>query len=332
MKIASTALGQLCVMVLAACTPACTRSEPRMRLDEPRSPLHLARRIELPNVKGRIDHMALDPSGRHLFVAEYGNGTVDDVDLTLGAVAGRITGLHEPQGVAWLQTQGEIAVACGDGSVHFYRRSDLKEVAHVSLGDDADNVRIDSRNGNIVVGYGSGDLAVIDPATHQVIREVVLPAHPEAFELLGPEVLVNVPDAHEIAVGDLDQGRVTSTLNTGLRFGNYPMASDAAGSQIAVAYRSPGILSVMDARSGRDMYSATICGDADDLYFHAGSIIVVCGEGAVELVSETPSHDSVRVGTQRGARTGLLDPEHNQLLVAVPARGAAAAIWELSFR
>jgi DNA-binding beta-propeller fold protein YncE len=273
--------------------------------------------------------MALDAERGHLFVAEYGNGSLDEIDLASGKVFGSISGLHGPQGVAWLPQQQEIAVASSDGLVTFYRGADRQPVGIVRLGDDADNVRVDSRNGNLVVGYGSGALAVIDSATHQVIRQMRLPAHPEAFELFGAKVFVNVPDAHEIAVGDLDQGQTATALSARLRFGNSPMASD--GSHVAVAYRIPGTLSVMDAQSGAVVYSTSICDDADDVYFHAGSVIVVCGEGAVELVEQATSHSTVRVATQQGARTGLLDSEHNRLFVAVPARHGPAAVWELSF-
>lgn len=40
--------------------------------------------IPLPSVKGRIDHMAVDRARRRLFAAEYGNNTLDVVDLTSG--------------------------------------------------------------------------------------------------------------------------------------------------------------------------------------------------------------------------------------------------------
>jgi hypothetical protein len=200
----------------------------------------------------------------------------------------------------------------------------------VRLGADADNVRIDRRNGNLVVGYGSGGLAVIDPATHRVVGTVSLPAHPEAFELLGAKVFVNVPDAHKIIVADLDHERITSTLSTGLLFGNFPMASDETGSRIAIAYRTPGAVSVLHAHSGAMISSARICGDADDLYFRGRQLIIVCGSGAVELVDDA-THD-VRVDTRRGARTGVLDPISGHLLVAVPSREGPAAIWDLSFR
>ena len=37
--------------------------------------------IPFPEVRGRIDHMAVDLARRRLFVAEYGNDTLDVVDL-----------------------------------------------------------------------------------------------------------------------------------------------------------------------------------------------------------------------------------------------------------
>jgi DNA-binding beta-propeller fold protein YncE len=318
----------LALLMLAA--TSCSANAQTFDAHDPHSPLRLVRSIALPEVRGRIDHLAFDPKSDHLFVAEIANGTVDDVDLASGKAVGRISGLTEPQGVAWLPNQDEIAVACGDGSVHFYRR-DRQEIARISLGEDADNVRVDGRNGNLVVGYGTGALAVIDPATHRVIRQLALPAHPEAFEVVGSRVFVNVPVSHKIVIGDLDRAKVIATLSTGMHFGNYPMASDAKGSRVAIAFRFPGTLSVTDARSTATVFSSSICGDADDVYFHGQQIVVVCGEGAVQLISETPEHSSVRVATSRGARTGLLDRDRNELFVAVPAGTEQAAIWQLSF-
>ena len=318
----------LSLLLLAAtsCSVNARSFDPR----DPHSPLELVRTIALPDVRGRIDHLAFDPTSNHLFVAEIGNGTVDDVDLASGKVAARFSNLHEPQGVAWLSRQNELAVACGDGSVHFYRWPDRPEVARILLGDDADNVRMDSRNGDLVVGYGSGALAVIDPASHRVVRQINLPAHPEGFELIGPRVFVNVPGDHKILIGDLDRAKLAETLGTGLMLGNYPMASNAADSRIAVAYRMPGRVSVMDASSAATIFSTRACGDADDLYFHANQLVVLCGSGSVELIEEAGPHRKVDITTKRGARTGIL--AGNKLFVAVPNGETAAAIWEFSFR
>jgi hypothetical protein len=321
---------EIAALLLMPLSASCSAGAKAYDVRDPKSPLRLVRTIALPNTAGRIDHMALDRARNHLFIAEYGNGSIDDIDLASGTVVGRISGLREPQGIAWVPRQNEIAVASGDGVVTFYRTADRQQVAAVRLEDDADNLRIDNRNGKVVVGYGSGALAVIDPATHHVVGQMILPAHPEGFELIGARVFVNVPHAHKIVIGDIDRLRVIAALGTGPLTGNYPMASDATGSRIAAAFRLPGTATVMDARSGATIFSASICGDADDLYFYAGRLIVICGTGAVELVDEDGVHGSARVGTRRGARTGVLDAAGGRLFIAVPADSGPASVWELS--
>src|SRR3546814_16431422 len=87
----------------------------------------------------------------------------DAIDLDTGKVIGRIVGLAEQQGVAWLPAEHELVVAFGDGSVHFYG-TDLRELARIDLGNDAANVRVDPRNAHVLVGYGNGGLATTDAA------------------------------------------------------------------------------------------------------------------------------------------------------------------------
>ncbi|HJU19835.1 MAG TPA: hypothetical protein VJ770_25560 [Stellaceae bacterium] len=96
--------------------------------------LALEGRIPLPGVAGRIDHMAIDLSRKRLFIAEYGNGTVDVVGLASGRCIRRISGLREPQGVGYSAKADIVAVA---------------------LGRDADNLRVDSGNGNLDPGTGA---------------------------------------------------------------------------------------------------------------------------------------------------------------------------------
>lgn len=315
------------LVVASSCSAGAQRFDPR----DPRAPLRLIRIIDLPDVNGRIDHMALNSDAKHLFIAENGNGTVDDVDLTTGKLVSRISGLHEPQGVAWLPAQHEIAVTSEDGLVTFYRALDRQKVAVINLGADADNVRVDRRNGELVVGYGAGGLAVLDAVAHKVIRRLALPAHPESFEFVAGKLFVNLPGAHKIVVVDLNLARILATLSTGRMFGNFPMATNAAASQVAIAYRTPSTVSVLDTHSGTAIFSRGTCGDADDLYFRSRQLVVVCGSGEVELIGMSDEHPAIDVTTERGARTGIMDPTTKHLFVAVPARQHSAAIWELSF-
>src|ERR1043166_7054149 len=124
---------------------------------QPATPtLQLEAKIPLGNVRGRIDHMAVDLSRKRVFVAELGNGSVSVVDLQQQKVVHRITGLKEPQGVGYVPATETLYVANGgDGSVRLYRGSDYAEAGRIALRDDADNVRLESSGQNLFVGYRS---------------------------------------------------------------------------------------------------------------------------------------------------------------------------------
>jgi hypothetical protein len=297
--------------------------------------LGLEGKIALPGVAGRIDHMAVDLARKRLLVAELGNGTLDVVDLAGGRRARQLAGLHEPQGVVYAEKPDLVVVAsAGDGSVRFFRGDDLSPAGNVALGNDADNVRVDPRNGNVIVGYGNGGLAIIDPATKSKIGDIKLKAHPESFQLdaASGQVFVNVPDAGQIAVVDLASARqVASWTEPGLR-ANFPMAIDGTGAMIATVFRQPAKLVLLDTKTGAATQRLDCCGDADDVFFDAKRrrIYVSCGAGAVDAfqVDAGGYRPLAHVATSPGARTSLFVPELDRLFVAARAGllGSDAAI------
>jgi len=98
------------------------------------APLVLEKTIPLPDTKGRIDHLAYDPAGRRLFVAELGNDSVDVVGLASGRRTFRLPGPHHPQGLAWLEGPRELAVADQGGTVRFYKSERLDLIATLKVG------------------------------------------------------------------------------------------------------------------------------------------------------------------------------------------------------
>ena len=107
--------------------------------------LILEAKIPLGQVSGRIDHLGIDLKRQRLLVAELGNNSLGVVDLAAGKVLRRIAGLSEPQGVAYVPFADSVFVAnAGDGSVHVLRGEDLTSIGRVELGDDADNVRVET--------------------------------------------------------------------------------------------------------------------------------------------------------------------------------------------
>lgn len=298
------------------------------------SPLALEAKIPLGAVSGRIDHLAVDLKRQRLFAAELGNNSVGVVDLATGKLLRTLEGFKEPQGVGYEASTDAVYVAnAGDGSVHVLRSEDLAPLGRIDLGSDADNVRIDATHRRVVVGYGDGALAIIDPASRTKVGDVRLPAHPEGFQLVenGTQAAVNLPEAHQIAIADLASCTLRK-IPTGALAGNFPMAVDAAAHRILVAFRSPPMLAAFTLPEGRLAGRLPICADADDLFVDAkrSRIYVSCGAGAVDVLQPTADAYArlAQVPTVSGARTSLFVPELDRLFVAARAsRSEPATIW-----
>lgn len=304
------------------------------------SPLVLERTIPLAGVPGRIDHLAVDLRRQRLFVAELGNGTVDAIDLRSGTVVHRISNLKKPQGLGYSPAADVLAVAsAGDGSVRFFRGEDLAPEEVVNLGTDADNVRLDARTHHLVVGFGGGGLAVLDPTTFSEVRRIRLAAHPEGFQLdQTGEAFVNVPDARQIAVVDVDAGTQVATWPTRDLRSNFPMAFDGTHAVVATVFRNPARLVLLSARSGQVVASMATCRDADDVFFDSARhrLYVSCGEGVLDILrQDSAGHRRLgRMTTVPGARTSLFVPELDRLFVAAPraSLGAGSDAAILVFR
>jgi DNA-binding beta-propeller fold protein YncE len=298
------------------------------------TPLVLETKIPLGQVSGRIDHLAIDAKRQRLFVAELDNNSLGVVDLAAGKVLRTVAGLREPQGVAYVPFADSVYVAnAGDGSVHVLRGDDLAPIGRIELGEDADNVRVDPQRNRVLVGYGNGALAVIDPATRTKAADIRLNGHPEGFQIdeTGTKVFVNVPDARDVEVADLasDANRSLPMEGAG---SNFPMAIDRDAHRVLVAFRSPPTLMALSSQDGRVVAKIETCGDADDVFVDAKRhrVYVSCGEGVVDVLEqrEAEYRRLARVPTVSGARTSLFVPELDRLFVAVRSRsGEPAAIW-----
>jgi YVTN family beta-propeller protein len=296
--------------------------------------LQLEAKIPLGNVAGRIDHMAYDAARNRLFVAELGNNSLGVVDVQARKVIHRISGLKEPQGAGYHKAADAIYVANGgDGSVRVYRGADFAPAGIVALGNDADNVRIDEAAGHVVIGYGKGALAIIDPASRAKISEIALKAHPESFRLdpNTDRIFVNLPATHSIAVVSKANGETLANWRQA-HGGNFAMALDNEKSRVLVVFRNPAKFVALAKDTGAAMAEADTCGDVDDLFLDAKRqrVYISCGQGFID-VRDARDAGFARVGriaTVPGARTSLFVADADRLFVAVRAQGGqAAAIW-----
>jgi YVTN family beta-propeller protein len=297
--------------------------------------LELETKSPLGEVRGRIDHMAVDLKRQRLFVAELGNNSLGVIDLANRKLISTITGLKEPKGGGYEPSTDMLYVAnAGDGSLRLFEGGDYKTTGRIELGSDADNIRVDAAAKRVFIGYGSGALAVIDPSTRSKVGDVPLNAHPESFQI-DPDtnqIFVNVPDARGIAVVDLISQKQIENWPLADRGANFPMALDHARRQVLVIFRAPAELGVFSMTGGKLIATPETCSDADDLFVDAkrSRVYVSCGAGFLDVLeaNEAAYRRIARIPTVSGARTSLFVPEMDRLLVAVRASsGEPAAIW-----
>lgn len=297
-------------------------------------PLQLEHKIFLGNVTGRIDHMAVDLTHRRLFVAELGNDTVGVVDLTEQKVVHRLSGLKEPQGVAYVPTTESLYVANGgDGSVRVFRGTDYAPAGRIDLGADADNIRVDLSGNRLLVGYGSGGIGTIDLRSNNKTGSFALKAHPESFQFDAGtyRLFVNLPTNRAIAVVDATTGQQRATWSVS-HGANFPMALDAERHRVLVVFRSPPKFAAFDWQSGNLISEVDTCGDADDLFLDSKRkrIYIICGAGFIDVLKVDDAKYSrfAKITTVAGARTGLFVGDLDRLFVAARAQsGQPASIW-----
>lgn len=289
--------------------------------------LGLVQTIPLPNVSGRIDHMDIDIPEQRLFVAELGNNSIDVIDLKTGKRISSINGLHEPQGIAYVQDTNKIFVANGeDGTVQIFDSKNYSLVKTISLSSDADNMHYDAFQKLVYVGYGNGGLAIIDPMKNALIDTVKLDGHPESFQIsdeLQPEIFVNVPENNSIEVIDAQKRTmVTKWPNSGAS-GNYPMSLDEDSYRLFTVYRSPSQLFVIDTNTGKPVAKLDVVKDVDDIWFDAENkqIYLTGGEGYLDIISQKDQNsyqEIAKIPTGQGGRTSLFVPAFDRLYIAIP--------------
>src|SRR5256884_1816522 len=259
-----------------------------VRPEEPAS-LKLIKTIPLPDVKGRLDHFALDVKGQRVFVAALGNNTVEILDLNTGKRLRSLADCNKPQGVLYLEKANLLFVANGGtGKVRAYDGAKFNPIATIGALEDADNLRYDAKLDRVYVGYGDGALGVINPVTGAHSASVKLLGHPESFQVEreGSRIFVNVPDAQQIAVIDSRTKTVSEAWLLPDAKANFPMALDEAGHRLFVGCRNPAKLVVLDIASGKSVSELAIVGDTDDLFYDAKRrhIYISGGQGFVDVI------------------------------------------------
>lgn len=288
------------------------------------SHLHLIRTILLPDVEGRIDHMDANLKDQVIYVAAHGNNSLEVVDLNSGKILHSIRGLSEPQGIGYVPQTKELLVANGgNGYCYFFNTRTFEKTGSIPLHSDADDVRYDSIEKKLYVGFDQGAIAVIDAITHKQLAIIKLPAHPESFQIDPAlnRLYINIPDANMVAVADLTRSTIMDKWERTNPAANFPMALDSVHHLVFVGYRNPARLIIYDGKSGKEVSNFKMTGDADDLYYDykTNRILVSGGSGTIDIFKRQSGNLFIpleSIPTRNGARTSLFIPRLNLFVLA----------------
>jgi len=300
-------------------------------------PLILTATVPLEGVKGRFDHFA---SGKgRVFVSGLGNNSVEVIDLFQGTRVHEITGVPNPQGVAFSPEANKLFVASEKGKVYIYDGDSYKLITTLEFDGGADNMRYDAATKRVYVGCGDDEknaaIAAIDATTNKRLDEVYkLGGEPESFQLEknGPNIYVNVPDLKQIVAINRTTKELTRWPVTAGQ--NFPMALDEADHRVIVGTREPATLSAFDTGTGKMVASVPTVQDTDDLYYSAERkrVYVPGRAGEIWVYQQAdPDHYNViaKIPTVVGAGTagyfGRQGKGFDRFYLAVSASSTASA-------
>ena len=253
----------LLALVLAAA--ACSRKT------EPPTSIKLARTIPLPDVEGRIDHMAFDKLRNRLHVAARGNNSLETIDLEAGKVIHSERNLKLPQG----RGDHRRDAGAGSGRRVARRRGDcwigsaetLQRELGVEVGADPDNLRYHLDANLLYVAHDGGISAFNANDWKKQGRSRWWATPSRSRWIRRGRLYANIPSAKQIGVFDRDTHASITHWSLQNVEGNYPMALDEGSRRIYVACRQPARLLMIDTTNGSLVVGLECAGDADDLYF-----------------------------------------------------------------
>ncbi len=299
-------------------------------------PLRLMQTILMPNVAGRLDHMAVDIKGKRLFLSGLENGTLEVVDLESGKRLRSIPGFNKPQGIVYVPELNKLFVASGDdGMLRVFRGSTLELLDAIHLEAGPNRVAYEPESKVVYVGYGGkdagkdyGEVGIIDARNDKHIGDIKVVAHPSELLLnkSGTTLFVFVSIAGKIQAIDTNKRQVFFTWTVASqRPGDG--AFDESTSRLFIGTRTPPELIMMDSRSGQEVAHLPTAEGMDGVSFDAkrkriyvsGGRDLPVGFAYVYQQKDADHYEiSGKISTRAGAGTSFWSPELNRYYVAAP--------------
>jgi len=283
------------------------------------------KKVPIPG-NGSFDYLAVDGSGRRLYVSHGTQVEVLDIDsLALVGSIPKTPGVH---GVAIAPESGRGFVSEGQAdAVKVFDLKTLKEITDVPAGKKPDGIIYDPATSRVFAFNGEGNSATaIDAASGKVAGTVDLGGGPEfaaadgrgyVFNNLEDESLVLKINARDLKV---EQRWPTAPCSS-----PSSMAMDLASRRIFIGCRSK-VMAVLNADTGRVITTLPIGDHVDATVFDAEKKLIFNsnGEGTITVIEQDGPNEYEVVQTLKTApraKTMALDPKTHHLFLPTVENG-----------
>jgi YVTN family beta-propeller protein len=267
----------------------------------------------------KFQYVLFDGAKHRVFVAHGSEVTV--VDAAALKVIGHVMGLAGAHGVALVPGGHGYADSGRAGTVSVFDASSFKVLRTLKADDDAYAVVYDQASRDVfVMNDDAGTITVIDPAQDKVIDTIALAPGFEQAEADGQgHLYIAHSDAGQVLRIDTRRRKADAAWAVPKCGKPHGLALDVARHRVFVSCPS-GMMSVLDAQTGRHVASVAVGRGGDSLLFDSarGKIYSPNADGTLSVIDSPGPDDFVAepaVPTHPGARTGALDPATGRLFL-----------------
>ena len=279
---------------------------------------------------GYWDFATIDPASDAIYIAR--GDAIERIELATRKVTDALAPAHRAHQVLVLDGGATVFETDGEtGLGRFVSTADGKLLAEIATGAKPDAAFLDPATGLIaVMNAGDGNVALIDPKTRTLVGKITVGGGLEFGVADGKGGgFVNIEDANAIARIDLKSKRRTGTIVLPGCDGPTGLALVANGTRLISACANRVAL-VIDAKSGKTLATLEIGADPDAVLVDEarGLAFIPCGGTGtlVALSLADPNHIAVAgvIATQRGAKTGAIDPRDGRIYLPAATLGPVA--------
>ena len=264
------------------------------------------------------DYISFDAASHRVLVAHSDH--TDVIDAATGAILGKLANVHGAHGQA-VAADGTIwAVNGKTATVTAYDPKTFAPITTLPAQLDADGALVDASGKTLVVLNGDGEGAtLIDTATRIVRANIKLGGSPEfAAADTGGHLYINIASTREIAVVDMQAGRLTARYAVPDCLSPHGLAMDAKTRRLFTSCENTK-LQVVDADTGHVLQTLPIGHGTDAAGFDPVRQLAYSSnsDGTLSVFHEDSGKLTALgdVRTPPGARTMAIDPSNGRVFL-----------------